>query len=72
MALAPKKGRPPKATKSARTSISFPPDLYRTLERIALEKNVTTAWVIREAAERYVSDRSPLFSSHAAHGRQES
>jgi predicted DNA-binding ribbon-helix-helix protein len=66
-----KKGRPPKAAKCARTSISFPPDLYETLERIAVQKKVSTAWVIREAAEQYVSDRLPLFSPLTAAGREQ-
>jgi hypothetical protein len=58
-----KRGRPPKKQKCARTSISFPLDLYGTLERIAQEKKVSMAWVVREAAERYVSDRTPLFTN---------
>lgn len=49
-----------------RASVSFPPDLYATLERIAKEKKVSVAWVVREAAEKYVGDQWPLF---AAKGR---
>jgi len=37
-----------------RASISFPPDLYETLEQIAQQKKVSLAWVVREAAEKYV------------------
>lgn len=44
-----------------RASVSFPPELYAVLERIAEEKRVSIAWVVREAAERYVSDQWPLF-----------
>ena len=44
-----------------RASISFPPELYQTLEDIAREKKVSLAWVVREAAERYVGDKWPLF-----------
>jgi metal-responsive CopG/Arc/MetJ family transcriptional regulator len=49
-----------KAMKSQRTSlvrasISFPPDLYETLEGIAKQKKVSLAWVVRDAAERYVA-----------------
>lgn len=40
-----------------RASISFPPDLYETLEGIAQQKKVSLAWVVRDAAERYVADR---------------
>ncbi len=39
-----------------RASISFPPDLYETLEELAQQKKVSLAWVVRDAAERYVSD----------------
>jgi predicted DNA-binding protein len=48
-------------TKSAslvRASISFPPDLYETLENLAKQKKVSLAWVVRDAAEMYVADRA--------------
>ena len=51
---------------SVRASISFPAGLYETLEGIAKEKKVSLAWVVRDAAERYVSDRWPLFSNPGA------
>ncbi len=44
-----------------RASVGFPPDLYRTLERMARHKKVSLAWVVREAAEKYVADQWPLF-----------
>jgi metal-responsive CopG/Arc/MetJ family transcriptional regulator len=43
-----------------RASVSFPAALYQDLERIAKSKKVSVAWVVREAAERYVSDQWPL------------
>jgi hypothetical protein len=46
--------------RTARASISFPPELYETLERIATEKKVSVAWVVREAAAEYVVDKAPL------------
>jgi len=46
-----------------RASISFPPDVYQTLEVIAKEKKVSLAWVVREAAEKYIEDKWPLFRS---------
>jgi metal-responsive CopG/Arc/MetJ family transcriptional regulator len=46
---------------SVRASISFPPELYQALEEIAHQKKVSLAWVVRDAAERYVSDKWPLF-----------
>jgi hypothetical protein len=47
---------------AVRASISFPPDVYETLEAIAKEKKVSLAWVVREAAEKYIADRWPLFA----------
>jgi len=38
-----------------RASISFPDPLYRALERLAQEKKVSLAWVVRDAVEKYVS-----------------
>jgi metal-responsive CopG/Arc/MetJ family transcriptional regulator len=43
---------------AVRASITFPPDLYETLEEIAQEKKVSLAWVVRDAAEQYVVERS--------------
>jgi predicted DNA-binding ribbon-helix-helix protein len=47
-------------TKSARTSVTFPVELYETLERIARDQKVSVAWVVRDAAEKYVDERWPL------------
>lgn len=49
------------STAAVRASISFPPDVYETLEVIAKEKKVSLAWVVREAAEKYIADKWPLF-----------
>ena len=49
------------STAAVRASISFPPDIYETLEGIAREKKVSLAWVVREAAEQYIADKWPLF-----------
>lgn len=48
------------STAAVRASISFPPDVYQTLEEIAKEKRVSLAWVVREAAEKYIADKWPL------------
>lgn len=48
-----------------RASISFPPEVYETLEDIAKEKEVSLAWVVREAAENYIADRWPLLKGRA-------
>jgi metal-responsive CopG/Arc/MetJ family transcriptional regulator len=55
-----------KATKKARhppaprASVTFPPELYQTLEAIARNKKVSVAWVVRDAAEKYVAEQWPL------------
>ena len=43
------------STPAVRASISFPPVLYETLEDIARQKKVSLAWVVRDAAEKYVA-----------------
>ena len=51
-----KQGLKSEGAASVRASISFPPDIYKTLEQLAREKKVSLAWVVRDAAERYVAD----------------
>lgn len=57
--------RPPK---SSRASVSFPPEVYDELEKLAAAKKVSLAWVVREAAEKYVAEQWPLFN--ASSGQQ--
>jgi hypothetical protein len=45
---------------SVRATISFPPELYTSLEDIAHQKKVSLAWVVREATEQYIADKWPL------------
>ena len=62
--MATKGKRPAKLkeeSKSVRASVSFPRELYETLERMAKEKKVSVAWIMRDAAEKYVGDQWPLF-----------
>jgi hypothetical protein len=60
-------GKTMKTTASAiRASISFPPDVYETLEIIAKEKKVSLAWVVRDAAEQYIGEKWPLFKTEKA------
>lgn len=47
---------------SVRATISFPSEIYHTLEDIAREKKVSLAWVVREASEQYIADRWPLLA----------
>jgi metal-responsive CopG/Arc/MetJ family transcriptional regulator len=48
---------------AVRASISFPRELYKTLEEIAKHKKVSLAWVVRDAAEKYVGEKWPLFGN---------
>ncbi len=48
-------------TPSVRASISFPHELYETLEEIARQKKVSLAWVVRDATTQYIADKWPLF-----------
>jgi predicted transcriptional regulator len=41
-----------------RASITFPSDLHEALEKIALQKKVSLAWVVRDASERYVAEET--------------
>ncbi|CAB3774733.1 ribbon-helix-helix domain-containing protein [Paraburkholderia humisilvae] len=59
--MAIKRGRKPTGKPPAtRASASLPPELYSTLRDIAKDKKVSVAWVIRDAAEKYVADQWPL------------
>jgi metal-responsive CopG/Arc/MetJ family transcriptional regulator len=58
---AKRKQKPEPAKGSIRATISFPSELYKTLEEIARRKKVSLAWVVREAAEQYIADKWPLF-----------
>jgi predicted transcriptional regulator len=44
-----------------RASVTLPSDVHKTLEQIAQEKKVSVAWVIRDAVDKYLSDKWPLF-----------
>jgi Ribbon-helix-helix protein, copG family len=61
MALRGGKGAENETATAVRATISFPPDIYEALEVIAKEKKVSLAWVVRDAAERYLADKWPLF-----------
>jgi hypothetical protein len=60
-----KKMKPESDAASVRATITFPPDLYATLEEIAKQKKVSLAWVVRDAAEQYLTDKWPLFGKQA-------
>jgi predicted DNA-binding protein len=48
--------KPMKVTPATRASITFPPELYSTLEALAKSKKVSVAWVVRDAVEKYVAE----------------
>jgi len=43
-----------KTLNKVRASISFPQDIYINLEKIAYEKKVSIAWVVRDSVEIYL------------------
>jgi tRNA (Thr-GGU) A37 N-methylase len=49
-----RKGIKSQRTALVRASISFLPDFYEALEQIKQQKKVSLAWVVRDAAEKYV------------------
>lgn len=55
--------RPAAASNPVRASISFPPDQYAEIERIATAKKVSVAWVVREAIDGYLGAQWPLLAS---------
>lgn len=52
----------PSEGSSVRATISFPSEIYQTLEDIARRKKVSLAWVVREASEQYIADKWPLLA----------
>jgi predicted transcriptional regulator len=49
-------------TQQPRASVTFPPELYKTIEHLAKRKKVSIAWVVRDAVEKYVADQWPLLA----------
>lgn len=45
-----------------RVSVSLPYGIHAELEQVARAKKVSLAWVIRDAAEKYVADQWPLLA----------
>ena len=43
--------------RSVRTSVSFPADIYKNLEQLAMQKKVSLAWVVRDVVEKYVANK---------------
>jgi metal-responsive CopG/Arc/MetJ family transcriptional regulator len=55
-----KQAKTPVTKPTTRMSVSFPTGLHAILEQIAERQKVSVGWVVREAAEKYVTDRWPL------------
>ena len=70
MAVKKRKGAKTKNARQPRTSVTFPPKLYQTLQDLAKKKKVSTAWIVREAAEKYVADQWPLFAAELTEGEK--
>lgn len=60
MANAKPKKESLRPSKVAKSSLSFPHESYESLKQIVLEKKVSVAWSLRDAAEKYVTDKWPL------------
>ena len=45
-------------TRATRASVSFPRNLYGSLGAIARKKKVSLAWVVRDAAEKYIAEEA--------------
>lgn len=59
--MAGQRGRKPTGKpRATRASVSLPPEMYGSLQNIAKQKKVSVAWVIRDAAEKYIADQWPL------------
>lgn len=64
--MADKRGRKPTGKPRAmRASASLPPEIYSTLQDIAKHKKVSVAWVIRDAAEKYIAEQWPLIEGQS-------
>lgn len=62
--MAAMRGRKPTGKpRAARASASLPPEIYSTLQDIAKQRKVSVAWVIRDAAEKYIADKWPLLGA---------
>lgn len=51
-----KKPNPSRSKETVRASISFNSEDYEQLERLATEKKVSLAWIVREAVSLYIQD----------------
>ena len=69
MKKAERKGMKSHRAALVRASISFPPDLYKSLGELAKRKKVSMAWVVRDASERYVAEETVRAARSQTHAR---
>jgi predicted DNA-binding protein len=62
MGMAKREQQKSKSGAQPRASITFPPEVYKTIEDLAKRKKVSIAWIVREAVEKYVADQWPLLA----------
>jgi len=46
-----------------RLSVTLTPEQRDAIRRVARENQVSTAWVIRQAVDRYLAAQTPLFAA---------
>lgn len=51
---------------TVRASITFPHELYERLEELARNKKVSLAWIVRDAAEMYVTKQAKVLQGAKA------
>jgi len=49
--------------RSVRTTVSIPAIAYEEVERLAEQKKVSVAWIVRDAVDQYLAQHQPLFQS---------
>ncbi|MEQ1792955.1 MAG: hypothetical protein ABL970_02090 [Nitrospira sp.] len=47
-----------RGARATRASVSFPSNVYGSLGAIARKKKVSLAWVVRDAAEKYIAEEA--------------
>jgi len=57
------KGENTKSAAQPPASVTFPPEPHRNLDDLAKKKKVSIAWIVREAADKYLADQGPLFGA---------
>lgn len=57
------------SSNTVRATISFPANHYEQLERMASERKVSLAWMVRDAVDKYLRDQWPLLDSSNREGK---